>query len=55
MPLGNETSEFQVTPTCREKQAGTGVKGSQIDDEEPREEKEEKDWKMRQIAFQVYT
>ena len=54
MHLGNEASEFQVTPTCREKQAGTGVKGSQIDDEEPREEKEEKDWKMRQIAFQVY-
>ena len=55
MHLGNETSEFQVTSTCRERQAGTGVKGSQIDDEEPREEKEEKDWKMRPIAFQVLT
>ena len=54
MHLGNETSEFQVTRTCRERQAGTGVKGSQIDDEEPREEKEEKDWKMRPIAFQVF-
>ena len=53
MHLGNETSEFQSTPTCRERQAGTGVKGSQIDDEEPREEKEEKDWKIRPIAFQV--
>ena len=52
--LGNETSEFQVALICRERQAGTGVKGSQIDDEEPREEKEEKDWKMRPIAFQVY-
>ena len=51
--LGNETSEFQVALICRERQAGTGVKGSQIDDEEPREEKEEKDWKMRPIAFQV--
>ena len=54
MHLGNETSEFQVALICRERQAGTGVKGSQIDDEEPREEKEEKDWKMRPIAFQVF-
>ena len=53
MHLGNETSEFQVALICRERQAGTGVKGSQIDDEEPREEKEEKDWKIRPIAFQV--
>jgi len=44
--------EMRKQELAREKQAGTGVKGSQIDDEEPREEKEEKDWKMRQIAFQ---
>merc|ERR1719494_301811 len=44
--------EMRKQELARERQAGTGVKGSQMDDEEPREEKEEKDWKMRQIEFQ---
>ena len=39
----------------REKQAGTGMKGSQMDEEEAKEDKEEKNWRMRPIAFQVIT
>jgi len=44
--------EMRKQELAREKQAGTGMKGSQMEDEERREEKEEKNWRLKPIAFQ---
>merc|ERR1719370_2448858 len=45
--------EMRKQELAREKQAGTGMKGSQMEEEEAREEnKEEKIWTMRPIDFQ---
>merc|ERR1719341_2976858 len=44
--------EMRKQELAREKQAGTGMKGSQMDEEEAKEDKEEKNWRMRPIAFQ---
>ena len=54
-PMRNVSLQSLYGYLFREKQAGTGMKGSQMEEEEAKDDKEEKNWRMRPLAFQVST